>query len=60
MREIRRNWSLDGFPDEAENVYQLFTPEAGSIGRALLHVYSGHEASKAKEFLKSNHPEFLV
>jgi len=60
MREIRRNWSLDGFPDEAENVYQLFTTEAGSIGRALLHVDSGHEAAKAKEFLKENHPEFLT
>jgi len=60
LREIRKNWSLDGFPDQTSNVNRLFTVEAGSIGRALLCVDSGHEAYKAREFLKANHPEFLT
>jgi len=59
LREIRKNWSLDGFPGQLSNVNELFTAEAGSIGRALLHVDSGHEAAAAKEFLRANHPEFL-
>jgi len=59
MREIRANWSKDGFPDEADNVNPLFTAEAGSLGRALLHVDSGREKARAREFLKVNHPEFL-
>jgi len=59
MREIRKNWSLDGFPDEAENVNPIFTPEAGSIGRVLLHIDSGHEAATAREFLKACYPEFF-
>jgi len=59
LREIRKNWSLDGFPGQLSNVNRLFTDEAGSLGRALLHVDSGHEAAKAKAFLRANHPEFV-
>jgi len=60
LREIRKNWSLDGFPGQSSNVNWLFTLEAGSLGRALLHVDSGHEAATAKEYLKANYPEFLT
>jgi len=59
LREIRENWSLDGYPDEADNVYRYFTVEAGSLGRALLHVDSGHDAAGAREFLEANYPEWL-
>jgi len=60
LREIRKNWSQDGFPDQSSNINQLFTSEAGSLGRALLHVDSGRKAANAKEFLRVNYPEFLV
>jgi len=60
LREIRKNWSQDDFPNQSSNVNKLFSIEAGSLGRALLHIDSGHEAAKAKEFLKANHPEFLT
>jgi len=60
LREIRKCWSLDGFPIQSSNVNKLFTREAGSIGRALLHVDSGQDAAKAKEFLKASHPEFVT
>jgi len=59
LREIRQNWAQDGFPDQEDNVNDLFTEESGSIGRALLSIASGHDAAAAKEFLRANHPEFL-
>jgi len=59
LREIRKSWSLAGFYDELENVNVLFSAESGSIGRALLHVDSGHGAAPAREFLKANFPDFL-
>jgi len=59
LREIRKNWALNGFPRQSSNVNTLFTDEAGSLGRALLRVDSGHEAAKAKAFLRANHPEFM-
>jgi len=60
MREIRKNWSLCDFPSETSNVNALFPPEAGSIGRALLHIDSGREPAAARAFLKANHPEFVT
>jgi len=59
LRAIRRAWSEEDFPDQSENVNVLFTLEAGSIGRALLHIDSGHDAAAARQFLKECHPEFL-
>jgi len=59
LREIRREWSTEGFPNQSENVNDMFSPEAGSIGRALLHLDSGHDAAAAREFLKEHYPEFL-
>jgi len=59
LREIRKNWAAAGFPRQSSNVSEIFTAEAGALGRALLRFDSGHEAAKAKEFLKANHPEFL-
>lgn len=59
LREIAMRWTLDGYPDEVENVTPLFSEEAGSIGRALLNVNVGHDVESAREFLKAHHPEFL-
>jgi len=60
LRAIRNGWAADGFPRQSSNVNKLFTEEAGRLGRALLRLDSGHEAAKAREFLKANHPEFLT
>jgi len=60
LREIRMNWSLAGFPDEAENVHLLFSEEQGSVGRALLAMDTGRDMAAAREFIRANHPEFVT
>jgi len=60
LREIRRCWAMDGFPAQSSNVSSLFSKKAGSIGRALLGVDSGREASTARAFLRKEAPEYLV
>jgi len=59
LRDIRKGWALDGCSDELGNVSRLFSAEAGSLGRALLHLDSGKTVAAAKEFLLKNYPEYL-
>jgi len=60
LRIIRTNWALDGFPRQSSNVNDIFTAEAGALGRALIRFDSGREAAKAKKFLMEHYPQFVV
>jgi len=58
MRDIRKAWIRAGCPDELQNVYELFSEETGSIGRALIGIDTGRNAETARKFLKEHLPDF--